>query len=731
MITKKSFIALGLALFTALSPLSVLANSLSLSAYGLDTVAGGSTIIKTSNALPDVKINFNIAKPDQSLLTIPVLSDQNGNAQVELYDYHTQKAGKYCVSAYYPGYQNSLLNENCFNVYAGEVNADKSSVSASKLVIYNDNNDVSSINVVLVDDYDNPVDGHSVKLISSSAEDQIFSQNDFTDKNGSVNFDIKSSKNGVSYITAIDNTENVVLTSRLSLAFENETEYLADAGGNLINIANAQDAGALAGFELTGFPTSIAPNQNVSFSVKAVDADKLTVEDYTGTVRFSAEGSNSSAANLPLDYKFEATDLGIHAFNLGISFTEAGTYKIIVNDTSDKYKKGEITVDVASESSSGLLSDTVPTANAPKIITPAAGTYNQAKQTITGTAKIGATLKIYDNDTQIGIVPVGSAGKFSFQTPLLTDGTHKLSAIMVDAITAKVLGNSNVVEIIVDTTAPKIDEISLDPKDGISAGDVIKVQIYSEPNLNQAVITFNNEIVELRANSTDNTLYEGEIMAPSKVGDYAIDVLLIDELGNEITYSKKATISVGADGKTTVSQEEPATTPVEEVTKPVETVVEGAPSQVKGLNAYGSDNRVTLVWDAATDNGKVDHYKIYFGEKLDQLTNMVETVDASPTWYIPNLDNGKEYFFSVTAIDDEGNESNDKSTVVSGIPFVIEINTIGKPDQQISDNTEDMLKPSAFDEMTKPSNQPKTGPEMILFFAGSLVAGLFIPKKRK
>jgi len=42
-----------------------------------------------------------------------------------------------------------------------------------------------------------------------------------------------------------------------------------------------------------------------------------------------------------------------------------------------------------------------------------------------------------------------------------------------------------------------------------------------------------------------------------------------------------------------------------------------------------------------------------------------------------------------------------------------------------------MLKPSAFDEMTKPSNQPKTGPEMILFFAGSLVAGLFIPKKRK
>jgi hypothetical protein len=87
------------------------------------------------------------------------------------------------------------------------------------------------------------------------------------------------------------------------------------------------------------FPTtSIKAKENVSFKVRAIDAEGLTVQNYTGTIRFSAEGDNSSGVDLPENYKFLAEDLGEHQFNLGLSFTEGGTYKVLVNDLNDKFK---------------------------------------------------------------------------------------------------------------------------------------------------------------------------------------------------------------------------------------------------------------------------------------------------------------------------------------------------------------------------------------------------------
>jgi hypothetical protein len=47
--------------------------------------------------------------------------------------------------------------------------------------------------------------------------------------------------------------------------------------------------------------------------------------------------------------------------------------------------------------------------------------------------------------------------------------------------------------------------------------------------------------------------------------------------------------------------------------------VEGLPSQVSGLIAYGSDKRITLVWDAATDDKLVQKYKIYYGAEVQSF----------------------------------------------------------------------------------------------------------------
>jgi hypothetical protein len=186
----------------------------------------------------------------------------------------------------------------------------------------------------------NPLVGHSVKLFSSRAEDKIQAKNAVTNDKGEIEFVVASSTKGLSGLTVMDTTEDAILDQRLSVVFV-DGAIIADAGGDLIKTAWAQDAGPLAGFELSEFPTTINAKQNVSFKVRAIDAQGLTVQNYTGTIRFSAEGDNSSGVDLPENYKFLAEDLGEHQFNLGLSFTEGGTYKVLVNDLNDKFKQGE------------------------------------------------------------------------------------------------------------------------------------------------------------------------------------------------------------------------------------------------------------------------------------------------------------------------------------------------------------------------------------------------------
>jgi hypothetical protein len=142
------------------------------------------------------------------------------------------------------------------------------------------------------------------------------------------------------------------------------------------------------------------------------------------------------------------------------------------------------------------------------------------------------------------------------------------------------------------------------------------------------------------------------------------------------------------------------------------------------LIGYGSDKRITLVWDAATDDKQVKNYKIYYSQDVKDLSQNVMTTDASTTWYVPNLEDGKEYFFAVTAIDNEGNESAAKSEIVSAIPFMLEVkNALSTGPAQTIASTD----------LPFPTNAPKTGPEVeFLFFGSAAVSGLLrLLKKRK
>ncbi len=98
------------------------------------------------------------------------------------------------------------------------------------------------------------------------------------------------------------------------------------------------------------------------------------------------------------------------------------------------------------------------------------------------------------------------------------------------------------------------------------------------------------------------------------------------------------------------------------------------PSDVEKLSATSDNGSVVLTWDKATDNVGVKGYKIYYGNDEVKSTNSAKyakMVDAGnvTAYMVKSLENGKKYFFAVTAYDAAKNESESYSPYVASVPM--------------------------------------------------------------
>lgn len=98
------------------------------------------------------------------------------------------------------------------------------------------------------------------------------------------------------------------------------------------------------------------------------------------------------------------------------------------------------------------------------------------------------------------------------------------------------------------------------------------------------------------------------------------------------------------------------------------------PSDVRNVSATASDKAIELTWDDATDeDGVVVKYKVYYGvtpvtEEGGTYDQEVDTQNDDTTFEVRNLVNNDTYYFGVTAVDDQGNESDLYSVEVSASP---------------------------------------------------------------
>lgn len=703
-------------------------------AFGMDTVAGFRTTLRTSQTYPYKDVVFTLQKPDGNKVFLPSKTDANGIAKVDLSDFHTRKAGQYTISAKLEN-SDDLGEATSFSVHPDKFSTSNSKIIIDKSVVKADGRDSASLTVFASDAYGNPLKEQVIQAISSRSEDEALPQNraSLTDASGKVVLKLSSSKAGLSTYSVVNITVGQILPQRVNVAYLDRPTFLSDVGGDLnplfeivraAPIATSPAVGAIHHFDITGLAETTAPNKSVSFTVTAKDENSQTVQNYTGKVHFSSEGKNSSSVTLPEDYTFKAEDLGTHQFSLGLSFKTAGNYKIVVTDLTNVLIKGtkDVTAGDAKSASDTSTSTGASSAQKPGLESPSAGTYSQKAQTVSGKAPSGMTVKIFDNQVEIGSAQASTDGKFSFQIPSLADGEHNVYVVTVDSAQT-VKGTSETVKFSIDTTPPKIDQIELDPKDSVKPSQVVKVKVYTEEKLSQAALVFNSDISQLTAGIDQPGVYTGSLSAPSTPGVYPVDVILVDQLGNEGSYKAKAQVTVGGSTDAASGVDPGGTQQLQQSGTKI------PPSKVTGVIAYPSDKRVTLVWDAATAKTFIKHYSVYYGPDANVLDRHVDTKDASTTWYIPNLENGKTYYFAVTAFDTGELESAVKSDSVTGSPFASAASSFLRPELAFGGGG-DTLRGAAFDQSVPPRTT-ESGPEELWLIVGSGFIAEILRRMRK
>ncbi|WP_155592200.1 lytic polysaccharide monooxygenase [Lysinibacillus cavernae] len=186
----------------------------------------------------------------------------------------------------------------------------------------------------------------------------------------------------------------------------------------------------------------------------------------------------------------------------------------------------------------------------------------------------------------------------------------------------------------------------------------IDIEAPTQPNeLHATKVTSNS--AELKWNpSTDNvSVKEYQVLRDDKVVGVVPGTTFTDKnlkASTKYTYTVKAVDAAG-----NVSKESESVV-VETMNAVPDTET---PTQPTALHTMGvTSSSVDLMWSASEDNVAVDHYVIYQGTKVDQMT--VVGTSKTTSFMAKNLQSNTTYMYAVTAMDAAGNESN-KSSILT------------------------------------------------------------------
>lgn len=643
-----------------------------------DSVAGldSSFSLKT---LKNTEVQFLLVSPSEKRIYMSEVSDSSGYIKSSITSFHTQKSGTYRLSAKFADRTEEFGKECVFKVYPAEFSAIKSKIEVTDKTVEANGYDEARIKVIAYDKFENPLKGHSIKLISSRKDDEIkiTSQLPYTDEIGEIEFSITSNTPGLAFISAVNLTEEIDIVEKAQIGFVEKSDYELSIGGNDSSyfedpsiFLSSTLAGQIYEFEID-IPDEVKTNESISPVITAVDELGNIVPNYTGKIRFSSTDEN---AILPDDYQFTVDDLGVHEFKLGAVFKSDGSHILSVNDIANPVLKGEVEVTPIKEATSTSIVKTSLT-----IQSPMSGTYGQRNIDFKGSTSANTLVVALEGDNEMAQVQSNQNGEFQGILNNLDDGTHSISFEARDK-NENSLASSDPIEIIVDATPPEIVNFTVTPSENIKQGDMVKLSLTSEEDLSETTAFIGPQKISLKPVIEEQSLYAAETTLNAEPGLHKVSLILKDSLGNETSVSDYMEVEIM----------DPST----------------PPSKVEEIVTKASDAKVTLSWASSNDDTYVVKYKIKYGAEADKLYLEAVTFDSSTTWYIPNLTNNTEYFFTVQAIDSDGNES-EPSEVISAIPMIT------------TDEFANLGDPIILKEL--PEETPETGPEIWIIALSTLL----------
>lgn len=669
--------------------------------------------------------NLEVAleKPDHSLLILETVTNADGKANLQVSGYHLRTAGLYSVSARVLRKNTDYGIEKSFEIFPGTLSETISNWNLSKNSAQT--GETVELSVTLQDAYKNPIEGHVVKIIPSNSMAYVYSPEFTTNEQGEMNFYISSDKKGIFSFTVFDSSVNKTLSTQAKVAFSGES-VLARGGDESVDLA--EESGTLSAFqaEITDGENNgeVEEGDELSIRVKAVDGLGYNIPDYSGTIRFS---STDSSAQLPNDYSFVAEDQGEHDFTLAVKLLTLGEQTITVTDLDNTEITGEVTVTVVDADENNVdYDEDFETTDYERegdftLISPASGSYSSDSIEVQGEAEYGYTAVVYLNEEEMARAEIEYDNSFTVQLEDLKDGAYELYVDIVELGEGdpgeeeilEVLETSDLEEITIDTTPPELIDLTVEPSEGILTGQSVLITVLSEKDLEEASLLFEEALYPLKESSTSGK-YEGELIMPEEAGDYSLDVILMDSLGNEVQLRDQWTFKVASSTNGEMGSDSGSNTDGESNS------VLGAPS---GLTVTGDEETVYLSWEALESTHTIAFYRVYYGPSESSLFAVSETYDASTQWKITDLKGEELYYFAVSAVDVEGNEGPQSETEV-GIPLLDRDSsgdtvddTSGTP--EISGSEEDV------------EGTPETGPVQTILWLLSTLAGLTVLSLKK
>jgi hypothetical protein len=573
-----------------------------------------------------------------------VALDTSGSASVNIAGKYTEIAGTYSV-------QFGVANTT-FAVLPDAPDDTQSTLSASARVLLP--GEQLTVTAVLRDRYENPLSGRPVALLSNRTRDSIAARSSQTDENGRFTWTVRADEMGAMTLTAYDVLSSRQLSSRLEIPVGDGTASSTLRGSaftaQMTGVGQGSiDTGVVDHFEVELVKKgTVNANELFSVIITAVDAggdrDKQSdavfkehiVQGYNGKVFIEASDPDAEFPKKGQDrlkpnvgwVDFRPMDLGVRSIPLGFVFRAGGKQTLTVYDEKDSSVRGELAVQVEKSQSTSDEDIT--------IVSPANNTLIGNREVrVVGKGPVLINIKIKG-----GAEPVFTETNVDGTFEALVQLPAEYNEATLFASKEDGTNESDPVRLRIDQVAPKIETISFDPPEG-KTKDPAVVTAISEPGLKEVVAQFQGKAIPMTESQTTPGTYTGNIeAAPEKEGTYDLTVDATDEVGNKGTLLTKWTVN--------------------RKTLPV----------VQGVTAEGQPSAVLVKWLPLT-GVQVSEYRIYIARE-DDPENFIASVETNApvtSAILKDLDIGYTYLFSLTAINDDGQESAERSQAAAGAPL--------------------------------------------------------------